>query len=362
MNIEVNVLNDIADNIIYETENLKTALETLERAFFKVLFVINREDIFVAALTDADVRRAILAGALLESPISQVANYHPKYMKYDDVNLAKQFLENVTALPVIDENGKIVKIYTRAYKRPIGDIDKLNLPVVIMAGGKGTRLYPYTKILPKPLIPIADIPISERIIQMFQKMGCDEFHMIVNYKKSMIKAYFNDIDCQYNLKFWDETEPLGTGGGLIFLRDSISSTFILTNCDIIILDDVRKIVKHHREAGNKVTMVCSLKNYEIPYGIVKFSEGGDIKSFEEKPKMSFFTNTGYYILEKDVFKYIGDAEKADMPEIIEKMRQSGEKVGIYPIGENSWLDMGQFDTMDSMEIKIKGMNMCLWDA
>ena len=204
MNIEVNVLNDIADNIIYETENLKTALETLERAFFKVLFVINCEDIFVAALTDADVRRAILAGA-----------------KYDDVNLAKQFLENVTALPVIDENGKIVKIYTRAYKRPIGDTDKLNLPVVIMAGGKGTRLYPYTKILPKPLIPIADIPISERIIQMFQKMGCDEFHMIVNYKKNMIKAYFNDIDCQYNLKFWDETEPLGTGGGLIFLRQYV---------------------------------------------------------------------------------------------------------------------------------------------
>lgn len=359
MNEEVSILDDFSDNIIQETETLKTALETLERAFHKVLFITAHEEKFVAALTDADVRRAILAGASLKSPISQVANYRPKYMEHEDVNLARQFLESVTALPVIDEDRKIVKVYTRSYKKPVCEADKMNLPVVIMAGGKGTRLYPYTKILPKPLIPIADVPISERIIQIFQKLGCDEFHMIVNYKKNMIKAYFNDADCRYNLKFWDEMEPLGTGGGLAFLKNSISSTFILTNCDIIILDDVRRIVKHHRQSGNKVTMVCSLKNYEIPYGIVEFSEGGDIRSFEEKPQMSFFTNTGYYILEKDVFQYIHTNERVDMPEIIERMRKAGEKVGIYPIGENSWLDMGQFDTMESMEIRLKEINTYL---
>jgi NDP-sugar pyrophosphorylase family protein len=172
----------------------------------------------------------------------------------------------------------------------------------------------------------------------------------------MIKAYFNDTDKDYNIHFWDEDRPLGTGGGLYLLKDCISSTFILTNCDILILEDVRNMVQHHKEENNKATMVCSLKNFEIPYGIVNFAEGGEISSFEEKPQLSFFTNTGYYILEPDIFNYIDQDEKIGMPDIIDRMRRDGMKVGIYPISENAWLDMGQFDSMESMEQKLKGLD------
>ncbi len=184
-------------------------------------------------------------------------------------------------------------------------------------------------------------------------MGCREFHMIVNYKKNMIKAYFNESGTDYNIVFHDEDKPLGTGGGLKLIKDDIIDTFILTNCDILILEDVSKIVRHHKDNGNKATIVCSLKNYEIPYGVVNFTEGGDIESFEEKPKMSFFTNTGYYILEKEVFEHIMDGESIGMPDILERMRSAGLKVGVYPIGENSWLDMGRFDTMDAMDQYLK---------
>ena len=192
---------------------------------------------------------------------------------------------------------------------------------------------------------------------MFQNLGCKDFHMIVNYKKNMIKAYFNDLDCSYNIHFWDEDIPLGTGGGLYLLEDSIKSTFILTNCDILVLNDVEQIVKHHKLKKNKVTIVCSLKSFEIPYGVVNFTEGGEISSFEEKPQMSFFTNTGYYIMEKDIFGYIKHKERIGMPDIIERMLKRGEKIGIYPISENAWLDMGQFDTMESMERKLKEINL-----
>ena len=173
----------------------------------------------------------------------------------------------------------------------------------------------------------------------------------------MIKAYFNDMDRDYNIHFWDEETPLGTGGGLRLLQHSMKETFILTNCDILILDDVEKIVRHHKKEQNKVTMVCSLKNFTIPYGIVKFSEGGEISSFEEKPQLSFFTNTGYYILEPDIFKYINPGERIGMPDIIDRMRKGGLKVGIYPIGENAWLDMGQFDSMESMERSLKELKI-----
>lgn len=354
----VQALKDISFNIISERETLKRALEQLDKVLVKILLVVDH-DRFVAALADGDVRRAILANASLETPVSMIANYHPIYIEYDDENAAQKIMAErmINALPVLNSEKKIIKIYVNTVNEMDVVTDKLRIPVVIMAGGLGTRLYPYTKILPKPLIPIADVPISERIIQSFQKIGCEEFHMIVNYKKSMIKAYFNDADCDYRVKFWDEDEPLGTGGGLYILKDYMKDTFILTNCDILILEDVRKIVKHHKEKNNKVTMVCSLKNFEIPYGVVNFSEGGEINSFEEKPQMSFFTNTGYYILEKEIFEYIGSEEKIGMPDIIDRMRNAGQKVGIYPISENTWLDMGQFDTMESMEIKLKGLNL-----
>ena len=357
--MNVTVLENAELNIIFETDSLRFALEQLDKVSVKVLLVINNQQTFVATITDGDVRRAILAGASLETKVSKIANYHPFYLDYEDKDVAQNIMHDrkISALPVLDEEKRIGKVYVIGENRQQECVEKLHVPVVIMAGGLGTRLYPYTKILPKPLIPVSDIPISERIIQSFQKIGCEDFHMVVNYKRNMIKAYFNDMDHGYNIHFWDEETPLGTGGGLYLLKDDICGTFVLTNCDILILDDVRKIIKHHKQEMNEVTMVCSLKNFTIPYGIVNFSEGGEVSSFEEKPQLSFFTNTGYYILEPDVFKYINQDEKIGMPDIIDRMREDGLKVGIYPISENAWLDMGQFDSMESMERRLKELKI-----
>lgn len=350
---------DASFNVISEDDSLKYALEQLDKITVKVLLVTDNKQAFVASITDGDVRRAILAGASLETMVSQVANYHPLFLEHDDEAVAWKIMheKKISALPILDEEKKIQKIYIIGKNEKKKYTEKLYVPVVIMAGGLGTRLYPYTKILPKPLIPVFDIPISERIIQSFQEIGCEEFHMIINYKRNMIKAYFNDMDYGYNVHFWDEEIPLGTGGGLYLLKHCFSDTFVLTNCDILILDDVRKIVRHHKNEMNQVTMVCSLKNFTIPYGIVNFSEGGEISSFEEKPQLSFFTNTGYYILEPDIFKYINQNENIGMPDIIDRMRKDGLKVGIYPISENAWLDMGQFDSMESMERRLKELKI-----
>lgn len=359
METRLSKLKDVLLNTISEDDSLKNALEQLDKVTVKILLLINNAQVFVATITDGDVRRAILAGASLETMVSHIANYHPFFLEYDDEDVAKKLMQEkkISALPILNEEKKIQNVYIVGSSDQKECNEALHIPIVIMAGGLGTRLYPYTKILPKPLIPVSDIPISERIMQSFQKIGCEEFHMIVNYKRNMIKAYFNDMDHGYNIHFWDEESPLGTGGGLYLLKDCINDTFILTNCDILILDDVRKIIKHHKEEKNKVTMVCSLKNFTIPYGIVNFSEGGEISSFEEKPQLSFFTNTGYYILEPDVFDYIDQGEKIGMPDIIDRMRKNGLKVGVYPISENAWLDMGQFDSMESMERRLKELKI-----
>lgn len=358
MNIQIGVLKKISENIILETYTLKQTLEQLDKVRVKVLFIVEQEKL-KAALTDGDVRRAILNGASLKTPVTDIANYTPIYVKTEGKENIRRIFEEkkIEAVPLIDKAGKIEKIFINNLELQDSSEDKIDIPVVVMAGGLGTRLYPYTKILPKPLIPIADIPISERIIQSFQDLGCNDFYMILNYKRNMIKAYFKDSDRNYDIQFIEERVRLGTGGGVRLLKDKIYGTFILTNCDILILDDVKKIIEHHKKQRNQVTMVCSLKNFEIPYGIVNFTEGGEISSFEEKPKMSFFTNTGYYILEPTIFQYIGENENISMPDIIMRMKEAGQKVGIYPISEHAWLDMGQMDTMEGMERRIKELNI-----
>lgn len=354
------VIENMSQNIINENETLIAALEKLDKSRVKVIFVVDSDGKLMASVTDGDVRRALLAGSEVNSRVGDIGFRSPQYMtKTDGMDKISAALskKDIAAIPVVDGDGRIECIYTNKGPQKRKSDVKIDVPVVIMAGGKGTRLYPYTKILPKALLPVADTPIIERIINSFIECGCENYHIVINHMKNMIRAYFSDNDKKDMITFWDEDIPLGTGGGLKMLENTVTGTFALTNCDILILDDVRNMVEHHKKNNNSVTMVCSLKTFEIPYGVVNFSSGGEIASFEEKPTLSYFTNTGYYILEPEVFKYINENEFIGMPDIIERMRADGKKIGVYPIGENAWLDMGQFDSMEGMERRLKELEL-----
>lgn len=158
----------------------------------------------------------------------------------------------------------------------------------------------------------------------------------------------------YNIDYIEEDKLLGTGGGISLLKGKIRSTFILSNCDILIEEDYDKVYNYHKEESNLITMVCSLKNIKIPYGVVEITETGEIERMKEKPEISFFANTGMYIVEPEVVDEFEDNTPAGFPDIIEKCRAKGGKIGIYPISENSWLDMGQFDEMEKMRRKLEG--------
>ncbi|MDF2822461.1 MAG: Nucleotidyl transferase, partial [Clostridiales bacterium] len=215
-----------------------------------------------------------------------------------------------------------------------------------------TRLYPYTKILPKPLIPIGDIPIVEHIINKFQNYKCDEYFLLLNYKKNMIKSYINDIEKTYKVEFVDELIPLGTGGGLSLLKGKVDKTFFLTNCDILVDEDYESIFKHHKEQGNIITMVCAFKHTTIPYGVIELNEFGDIDKITEKPEYTFLTNTGLYLVEPCVIDELEENTAIGFPDIFEKYRKNGQKVGIYPVNENAWMDMGQFEELEEMRKRL----------
>lgn len=343
-------MNEISKFFIEEDKSVLEAMKALDEVATKVLFV-QQDGVLKAALSDGDIRRWILSCGDLNAPVRQVANYRPLSLSGCSHDEAIQFMKekSVEALPIVDCDGRILDIVVWNQKEKLEIKEQIALPVVMMAGGKGTRLYPYTKILPKPLIPIGDIPIAEHIINQFREYGCRDFYLIVNHKKNMIKAYFNEIERDYSVHYIDEEKPLGTGGGLSLLKGKISGTFILTNCDILIRENFADIYHYHKNHRNVITMVCSLQNLQIPYGVVHIKDGGKIDSMEEKPSMSFFTNTGCYIVEPEVIDSLDDDTPIGFPDVIERYRIEGRSVGVYPVSSNAWMDMGQIGELENMK-------------
>lgn len=344
---------DVKELLIDEESSMLEAMALLDKIAKKVLFVV-RNGQFAAAITDGDIRRWILKKGSLDAKVKDIANYSPKYIREKDKTAAKEYMRkySIEALPVLNEEEEIVSVVLWNDEE-VKSEGKLQAPVVIMAGGLGTRLYPYTKVLPKPLIPVGEIPIVEHIINRFNQSGSSQYYLIVNHKKNMIKAYFNEIQRDYEVNYADEDNPLGTGGGLSLLKGKINSTFILSNCDILIEEDYEKIYDYHKQENNLITMVCSLKNIKIPYGVIEINEAGEIEDMKEKPEFSFFTNTGMYIVEPRVIEEIEENTSIGFPDIIDNYKRNGEKIGAYPISENAWLDMGQLEEMEKMRRRLE---------
>ncbi|WP_404405201.1 nucleotidyltransferase family protein [Jeotgalibacillus malaysiensis] len=344
---------DVKSFLIEENKTMLEAMAQLDAVAKKVLFVISEER-FVGAITDGDIRRWILKKGSLEAKVKDIANYSPKFLHEKDKHSARNFMKqhSIEALPIVNDGHEIVAVSLWNEER-VQVPKELDIPVVVMAGGFGTRLYPYTKILPKPLIPIGEIPIVEHIINRFNEFGSKQFHLIVNHKKNMIKAYFNEINKSYEVHYADEDQPLGTGGGISLLKGKINSTFILTNCDILIEEDYEKIYEYHKKENNFITMVCSLKNVKIPYGVIDISETGEIEAMKEKPELSFFTNTGMYVVDHTVIEEMEENKAIGFPDIIEHYQSKGKKIGVFPISEHAWMDMGQIEEMEKMRERLE---------
>ena len=321
-----------------------------------VLYIVDDEKRFVGSVTDGDIRRWIVKTGDVKGSVSQFLNRNAKFINDTDTEDAKAMLKHykVRSLPVIDADKRIVDIiFDDIYESCISYGKMLqDTPVIIMAGGKGTRLYPYTKILPKPLIPIGDIPIIERIMNQFNKFGVYHFYMVVNYRKEMIKAYFAETSLPYNIDFISEDEPLGTAGGIKLIGKKFSTPIIITNCDILIEADYEDILELHKNSGNAMTIVSSLKNISIPYGVLNIEENGKVISMQEKPKLSTIINTGMYVLNPEYIDCIPDNELYHMTQLSQMLIGEGKRVGMYPISEKSFLDMGEFEEMKKMEQRI----------
>lgn len=338
--------------------NVVEALAKIDSCQYGILYIVNESNQLIGAVSDGDIRRWIIQTNDLEAKVSLYMNKTPKYVFEHERDKATSIAERypISSLPVINSNREVVDIIIFRNNCDLTAEVKCNkdldVPCVIMAGGKGTRLYPYTKILPKPLIPIGDTPILERIMKRFADYGVKRFYLTVNYKKTMIHSYFDEINPNYEIVYVEEDKPLGTGGSIKLIDDNFDVPIIVANCDALINADYKDLYDFHLKSGNDITVVSSLKNITVPYGVLKTKENGELIEMEEKPKLSYFINTGMYVINPETISLIPDDKMYHMTHLVEDVKKSGGKVGMYPISEDSFLDMGEFDEMRRMEEKL----------
>lgn len=342
--------------LVRPDSSIRGVIRKLNESAVQIALVADEGNRLLGVVTDGDVRRAILAEMSMDTSVQKIMNHDPICITEQErpraVSIMKK--EVITAIPVVDDGHRIVDLILW---RDVNEGDhhgsfrtKTNT-VFIQAGGKGSRLRPFTNVLPKPLIPIGDVPIVEIIMKRFQHYGYENFILGLNYKAEMIRAYFADQSHGYKLGYVQESSYMGTAGCLSLLNGAVSDTILMSNCDVLLDIDLDDFLAHHKENGNDATIVSVFRHVRIPYGVLEIREGR-LMDIKEKPEFDFVVNAGIYAIEPSVLPMIGTDEYLDIPDLLLKMRDQGMGVGVYPVARNL-IDVGQWEEYDRAVDRMK---------
>jgi dTDP-glucose pyrophosphorylase/CBS domain-containing protein len=350
--------------IISRSNNIREAIKKIDDNGEGLIFIVDEENKVIGVLTDGDFRRAILNGISLSEVCDHIANHDFKYIDseyFSEREVINFFLQyKIDHLPLL-ENGLLIRLFKRKDYNLVGKVilpTALNaVSVVIMAGGKGTRMKPFTNIFPKPLIPIGNKSMLEVIMDEYNVYFQSSFVLSVNFKANLIKAYLEEFTKQYNFTYLEEEIPLGTGGALKYLDGMLDKAFFVSNCDILIKANYSDIYKSHIKDQNDVTIVASMIHYKVPYGVCQIENGGSLIKLLEKPEYDFLVNAGMYVLNPEILKYIPRNTFYNITDLIDEVIKNGGKVGVYPVSEKSYFDTGQWKEyatmLDAVEKKIQ---------
>ena len=341
-------MNDWKKVVVGPQTPLRAAIELIDASSLQVALVLDDAGGLLGVLTDGDVRRALLRGDSLDIAVSRVMNPHattvPAGTSREEM-LALMRRHAFHHLPMVDEGGRPVGLAT--LDELIGASRKPN-PVVLMAGGLGTRLHPLTQDIPKPLLAVSGKPILETILESFIEQGFYRFHISVNYKAEMIVDHFGDgARWGVEITYLHETMRLGTAGALSLLTEKPSDPLIVMNGDLLTKVDFGSLLDFHREHKTGATMAVREYTHQVPYGVVRF-DGTTVSSIEEKPVQSHFVSAGIYALSPQALAHLPRNVYFDMPELFERLIATGEGVSAYPLREY-WLDIGRLEEFEQAQ-------------
>ena len=331
--------------LVNQNITLMEAVKKMNTSSMQILLVVDKNQNLLGVVTDGDIRRVLSENVNFNDSIESIMTRNSITLtippnKKEALSLMKE--HDVRHIPLVDSEGKVagILLWKDFFKNGDIAVDKKPNTVVIMAGGKGTRLDLFTKILPKPLIPIGEKPIIEHIIDNFCKCGFTRFLISLNYKAEMIKMYFSDNGYNYEVDYIEEDDFLGTAGALSLGRNRLNDTFIVSNCDVIIDTNLDRLFSFHKENKNHATILSTVRNIKIPYGVLK-TNNADLEEIIEKPEYHFIINSGIYVLEPEIIDLIPKNQAMDMPDLLLAAKEKGLKVQIYPM-TCSWFDVGEW--------------------
>ncbi len=318
---------------------------------YKSLLVLDSNENFQGIISIGDIQRAIIRNENLNIPIKNILRKNPKIGNINSSpNEIKELIlqYKMEFMPIVDEKNKIINCFFWEDLFPFNQTipkKQFNIPIVIMAGGLGTRLKPLTNVLPKPLIPIGEKTMLEDIFERFSNHGCHTFYISVNYKADLIEYYIKNQNLPYKINFFKEENPMGTAGSLSLLKGVLNETFFVSNCDILIEQDYSEILEYHRSNKNEITIISALKNYPIPYGTIETGKNGRLLKLKEKPELTIKINSGMYILEPHLLEEIPDQKFFHITQLIDQIMARKGNIGVFPVSEKSWKDVGSWEEL-----------------
>ena len=337
-------------NLILPTATIKAALKQLDDCADKLLIVVDSQQCLLGTFTDGDIRRSLLKGHTLDESIEGL--YCKDCFSIHENDFSSQLAatacqdKQYLGLPIVDDANRVTDYYS--YYKQSHSTKKVvskqysDIPVVIMGGGKGTRMKPISDVFPKPLIPINGKPMIDHVIDYFRRIAVDTFHITLNYKSELMKAYFNSIEKNYSVNFVVEEFFMGTAGSVALLKDDLPDTFIVSNCDCLVNTDFNAVLDQHFEKQSLLTVVCSIQHHQIPYGKINYKEGGELVSIEEKPELSMPINTGVYVVNKKALDFINTESLFHMSHLMEALVKESLPVHCYFVSEKEFVDFGQW--------------------
>ena len=328
--------------ILQGTATIAQAINILNETSVKIVLVANHENKLEGTLSDGDIRRGLLKGLDLYSPILDIVHRNPLVVTPEiSRELVKQLMlaNKVQQIPVVDKSHNIVGLHL--WEKLTTEPTRHNL-MVIMAGGMGKRLHPHTENCPKPLLPVSGKPMLQHIIEHSKREGFSNFLISINYLGHMIENYFGDgASMGVNIDYLRELSPLGTAGSLSLMSSLPDAPFVVANGDVITDINYGEILDFHIRHSAAGTMAVRMHEWQHPFGVVE-TEGLDIVGFDEKPIARSHINAGVYVLDPIAVKFLTIDTNCDMPQLFERLLINSLRTIAYPMHE-PWLDVGRPD-------------------
>jgi len=349
-------MNYLDNHIILQTESVRLALTKLDKlASDAILFVVDEDGKLLGSLTDGDLRRGFIKDLGFEDSILDYIQKSPISIGKDNYTL-KQLEDykknNFKIIPILNEDGVIIDILNFRIQQTIIPAD-----VVLMAGGEGKRLRPLTENIPKPLLKVGDKPIIEHNIDRLINVGVKNINLSINYLGEKIREHFGDGSAKNaKIRYVCEDRPLGTVGSILLVENFFYDDIIVMNSDLLTNIDFADFFNVYKESNADMAVAATSYHVDVPYAVLEVGEENRVSSLKEKPRYTYYSNAGIYIIKRAILEMIPIDEFYDITDLMKKILINGKKLVTYPI-TGYWLDIGKHEDFKKAQEDIKHIKL-----